>query len=159
MAVTVADTSPLPYLFQIGHLELLERLFGTVLVPEAVRDELQVGRSLGFDVPDPVRFSWMLIRPAPTIPAVELPALGPGESAALALALETPDSLVLLDDAAARAAAARLGLPTTGTLGLLLIAKEQQLIAEVAPVIAILEERGFRLTEAVRQRILRLAAE
>jgi predicted nucleic acid-binding protein len=94
-----------------------------------------------------------------TAPAVDVSALGPGERAALGLAVETPDSLLLLDDAAARAAAAQLGVSTTGTLGLLLVAKAQQLITEVAPVIAKLEERGFRVTEAVRRRILQLAGE
>jgi len=50
MATVIADTSPLQYLFQVGLVELLRDLFGTVHVPVAVRDELQVGRCLGFDV-------------------------------------------------------------------------------------------------------------
>jgi len=53
MATVIADTSPLQYLFQVGLIDLLRELFETVHVPLAVRDELQVGRSLGFDVPDP----------------------------------------------------------------------------------------------------------
>ena len=40
MAIVIADTSPLQHLFQVGLLDLLQRLFGTVQVPEAVRDEL-----------------------------------------------------------------------------------------------------------------------
>jgi predicted nucleic acid-binding protein len=65
----------------------------------------------------------------------------------------------LLDDAAARAAALELGIATTGTLGLLLLGKERRFIAAVTPVVADLEQRGFRITDAVRQRILQLAGE
>ena len=56
MAIVIADTSPLQYLFQLGFLDVLHELYGNVLVPEAVRDELLVGRSLGIDVPDPDDF-------------------------------------------------------------------------------------------------------
>ena len=159
MAIVIADTSPLQYLFQVGLLNVLQNLFGTVWVPEAVRDELQVGRSLGFEVPDPAAFPWMLVRPATGGVAIDRLELGAGERAALALALEACESLVLLDDAAARAAAKQLGLSTTGTLGLLLLAKEQHLLASVAPNITSLEDRGFRITEAVRRQVLQLAGE
>jgi predicted nucleic acid-binding protein len=101
----------------------------------------------------------MLVQPTTPTPAVNHFELGAGERAVLALALETSESLVLLDDAAARAAANQLGLSTTGTLGLLLLAKEHRLIAALAPVIASLEERGFRITDPVRRRTLHLAGE
>lgn len=159
MATVIADTSPLQYLFQVGLLDLLRDLFGSVHVPEAVRDELQVGRSLGIDVPDPAHYSWMSVRPTMRASALERFELGPGERAALSLALALGEGLVLLDDAAARAAASALKLSTTGTLGLLLLAKERGLIGTVAPVLAELERHRFRITEAVRLRILQLAGE
>lgn len=134
-------------------------LFGTVQIPDVVREELRVGRELGFEVPDPAEFSWMMIRSAPVEAAVERFELGAGERAALALALEIADCLVLLDDAAARVVAKQLGVSTTGTLGVLLLAKERGLVPEVAPVLARLQQRGFRVTEAVRVRVLELAKE
>lgn len=87
MAVVIADTSPLQYLFQIGVLDLLPGLFGEVLVPEAVRDELQVGRSLGFHVPDlaatrcarPYTAGWSSVRAsAPSIWSATSSASGSG---------------------------------------------------------------------------------
>ena len=159
MATVIADTSPLQYLFQVGLIELLRDLFGTVYVPVAVRDELQVGRSLGFHVPDPAGQSWMLVRPTTRAPALERFELGPGEHAALSLALELGEGLVLLDDAAARTAANELQLSTTGTLGILLLAKERGLIVAVVPVLEELERRGFRITDAVRSRVLQMAGE
>jgi predicted nucleic acid-binding protein len=159
MATVIADTSPLQYLFQVGLIDLLPRLFETVDVPEAVRDELAAGRERGIDVPNPDDFPWMSVTPVALDPAVQRFGLGNGESAALALALATRDSLVLLDDAAARTAASQLGVPITGTLGLVLLGKESHLVEAVAPVIVSLERRGFRITEAVRLRILQLASE
>jgi predicted nucleic acid-binding protein len=39
--IVVADTSPLNYLVQLGEADILAELFGYVVVPEAVRDELR----------------------------------------------------------------------------------------------------------------------
>ena len=64
-----------------------------------------------------------------------------------------------MDDAAGRAAAKALGIPTTGTLGVLLLAKENEILVAVAPVLDALEQRGFRITDAVRARVLELAGE
>lgn len=159
MTVVIADTSALQYLFQVGLVDLLQGLFGTMQVPDAVQDELRVGRKLGFDVPDPADYSWMSVRQVVRAQSLDRFELGAGEHAVLSLALENSDSLVLLDDAAARAAATALGLTTTGTLGILLLAKERGLVADVAPVLADLERRGFRITEVVRRRVLQLAGE
>ena len=146
-------------MFQVGQLALLEHLFGAIQVPEAVRDELEVGRRLGFDVPSLGAYSWMAVQTTATSPALDRFELGAGEYAALVLALATADSLVLMDDAAGRAAAKALAIPTTGTLGVLLLAKEHELLVEVAPVLDALEQRGFRITDAVRARVLALAGE
>lgn len=101
----------------------------------------------------------MLVRPVTTPLPIPEPALGPGEQAALALALLSPGSLVLLDDAAGRTAARRLGVSVTGTLGVLLLGKQRGLVAAIEPAVAGLARRGFRLTSAVRARVLELAGE
>jgi len=40
--IVVSDTSSISALLRIGHADLLQRLYGEVLIPEAVRDELLV---------------------------------------------------------------------------------------------------------------------
>lgn len=110
MALVIADTSPLQYLFQLGLLDVLRELYGTILVPDAVRDELLVGRSRGLSVPDPGDFSWITLCPTSTHAGVEPFDLGAGERAVLSLALDRPNAIVVLDDAAARAAAATLNI-------------------------------------------------
>ena len=43
----ISNTSPLNYLILIQHQEILGDLFGTVLIPEAVRRERSVAQSEG----------------------------------------------------------------------------------------------------------------
>jgi uncharacterized protein len=95
----ISNTSPLQYLYAIRQLPLLERLYGQIVVPQAVCDELHVGQQQGYDVPDCRMYSWMRIETV-AIPSVLklITNLGAGEAEALALALMQPTDLVLLDD-------------------------------------------------------------
>jgi predicted nucleic acid-binding protein len=85
--------------------------------------------------------------------------LGAGEREVLALGTETPDSLVILDDALARRYARLLNLTLTGTLGVVLKAKETGLLPAVAPVLDRLQKLRFRMDPETRQAVLRLAGE
>ena len=77
----------------------------------------------------------------------------------MALALENPDRVVLLDDMLARNIAAAAGLKVWGTLKILLEAKAQGLTEAIAPLIFQLERTGMWLSDDIRARILRLAGE
>ena len=85
--------------------------------------------------------------------------LGTGEKQVLALALEKPRSLAILDDLMARRYASFLGIRFTGTLGILLKAKEKGLLQAVAPVLDQLEALQFRLDPKTREAVLKLAKE
>ena len=85
--------------------------------------------------------------------------LGPGETQVLALALESPDAIVILDDGLARQVAETIGIKLTGTLGILLDAKRAGLITEVAPLLDQLQALRFRLSAQTRAAVLKLAGE
>ena len=85
--------------------------------------------------------------------------LGDGEKEVLVLGLETPDSLLILDDRHARRYALALGLKISGTLGVILLAKERGILEAVKPALARLEALGFRLGHKTRQSVLELAGE
>lgn len=160
MASVISNTSPLQYLHQLGLLELLHSLSGQVLVPQAVVVELQVGRDSGIDVPDPTRIEWIQVKDPAAGPALRLVVdMGPGESAVLALALETHDVIAVLDDALARATAEHLGLPVVGTLGILVQAKKRGLVPAVRPLLDRLEALRFRVSARTRESILKRAGE
>ncbi len=82
-----------------------------------------------------------------------------GEVAALALALETPHRIVLLDDGLARRTAQASGLTVWGTLRVLLEAKSQDLTDSITPLVVRLRDSGMWISEDIQNRILNLAGE
>jgi predicted nucleic acid-binding protein len=127
--LVIADTSPLHYLVLIEHTAILPTLFGRVLIPPVVAEELQRPRT-----PEPVR-TWMASPPArlemcPPRPPLLTTALrlGAGEREALSLAHELHADLLLLDDLEAREEAERRNLAVMGTLRVLELAAERGLL-------------------------------
>ena len=160
MAEAICDTSPLQYLHQIKHLDVLPSLATRVLVPPAVVDELREGMRLGLDLPDVNTLDWVeVLRPAGASALPLVTDLGPGESEALALALEYREAVVVRDDRVARNVARTLGLKMTGTLSLLLDAKRAGRIERVTPLLNELESLGFRLADHTRAAVMKLAGE
>jgi predicted nucleic acid-binding protein len=82
--------------------------------------------------------------------------LGPGESEVLTLALDSTDPLVLLDDALARETAESLGIPFTGTLGLLIDARKAGHLEAIEPYLAKLAALRFRISPALRDMVIEL---
>jgi predicted nucleic acid-binding protein len=158
--LVIVNTSPLLYLHQVGCLELLQQLYGTITVPPAIPQELEIGKLQGVDVPEVNSIEWIQTRPvasATLIPAVI--DLGQGEAEVIALGLENPDSLLIFDDSLARRIADLYGLRYTGTLGVLVKAKQAGYLSAVAPVIVMLRSKGMWLTDKIISDVLRLAGE
>lgn len=160
MAKAIVNTSPLVYLYRIGVLDWLSQLFDQVWTPRAVIYELEEGRRKGYDVPNASHYTWLQVVEPRAIPSEWLTLdLGPGELATMALGLENPDHIVLLDDARARKIAHAAGLNVWGTLKILLEAKAPGMTEKVEPLVQRLADTGMWISEDVRQRILSLAGE
>jgi predicted nucleic acid-binding protein len=99
--IVIADTSPLQYAVEIDVAHAIFALYGRIVVPLAVASEVRHLRSV--EVPDDPR----------------LALLDPGEREALALAQQSPDSLLIIDDGEGRKEARRRGLRITGLLGVI----------------------------------------
>ena len=160
MSVVICNTSPIQYLYQADVLELLPALTGQVYIPEAVVAELEEGRRRNVLLPALEDLSWLVVRPVRDRTLLPLVThLGDGEKEVLALGLETQDALLLLDDRDARRYARTLGLEITGTLGLLLRAKERGILDAVQPVLDRLQSLRFRLNVRTREMVLKRAGE
>ena len=128
--IVVADASPLQYLILVDQVALLERLYGSVCVPEVVAAELRAARA-----PDSVR-EWLVEPPSwaqivsvsPDEAASVAEWLDAGERAAIALAERIRADLILIDDADGKAEAARRQFRVTGTLGVLRAGADEGLI-------------------------------
>lgn len=160
--IVVTDTSVVLNLAWLGEEKLLERLFGSVLAPTAVRAEFERlvhtdRRFDGLNFPE-----FILVEEPVSLPAV-LTAnkdLDGGEISALALAVERGIRFVLIDEAAGRAAAIALGLQPSGLLGLLVEAKKRRLVSMVIPLLDRLRDKArFHVSDDLRKRIAALAGE
>lgn len=158
--VVILNTSPLLYLYQVNQLELLPKLYSTLATTAAVQKELEAGKERGVDVPDVQNLSWLTIKNVSIPLAIHNTIdLGRGEAEVIALGLETENSLLVLDDQLGRRIAKLYQLTYTGTLGILIKAKQAGHLSAILPVIAGLEQRGMWLTQPVIQMALKLAQE
>lgn len=156
----ICDTSPLFYLHRLRHLSLLQNLYQHILAPEAVVTELRAGHDQGEDVPDLAQYNWVKVHRVRTEDALPLMTdLGAGEAHVLALALQTPGSLVIMDDRYARKLARQRNIRVTGTAGVLLRAKHEGYVPAVKPLLDELTRLGFHLSKVVQRSILACAGE
>jgi hypothetical protein len=152
--IVASDTSVITALIQVGRHSLLQDLYETVLIPEAVHRELSRSH---LTLP-----GFLEVRAAADRTKVgRLTAdLDLGEAEAIVLALESKADLLLIDEKIGRLAAVREGLAITGLVGVLVAAKRNNLVPSVRELIGQIEtEAGFRISEAVRREAFRAAGE
>lgn len=153
----ICDASPLILLAKIERLALLPVLYERVVVPEAVVREVEA--KAGHDTQRLRRWWRQSDVCCKEVSHAHLDAvdveLGSGERAVLALAVRTEAPLALFDDIAARRAARRLGLPVTGTLGVLVEARARKEVSSLRAEMDRLVSAGMWLGEALYSRLLR----
>lgn len=159
--IVVSDTSPITSLAAIGRLNLLQYLYGTVVVPQAVYQELTdpPGQPGGIEVQS---LSWITVREAKdrSRVALLLNELDPGEAEAIVLTAELSGELLLMDERLGRGVAERLGLKTVGTVGVLLAAKQRGYLTAVRPAMdELIDVARFRVSGALYEAVLKAAGE
>jgi len=154
MRLVVADTSPLFYLLSIEQIDLLPRLFGNILVPDAVYEELRhpaaptVVREWAAPLPP-----WAEVRSVEILADAALAPLGAGERAAIALALTLNADLILIDERKGTAVAREKGFEVTGTLGVLSLAARHGLV-DLAESFSRLKRTNFRYRQEIMDALL-----
>jgi uncharacterized protein len=146
----------------IAHLHLLQQLFGTVIIPEAVYRELTDPNFPVAGATEVQTFDWIENRAVTNRSVVEALSneLDLGEAEAIALAIEIQADRILIDERRGRQVASRLNLQYTGILGILVEAKSQGSIVEVKPLLdALIHQAGFWVAEPLYNRVLQLVNE
>lgn len=157
----VSNTSPILNLAIIDHLHLLREQFDTVLIPEAVLEELRVDSNLpgASAVVDALRAEWLKVRHVTDRNLVRLlrREIDAGESEAIALGIELRADRVLLDERQGRKTAKSMGLNVTGLIGIILRAEETSLTSSVPDLLDRLQKKaGFRISPVLLKNILSL---
>jgi len=148
--IIVSDTSCLILLEKIGRIALLESLFGKITVTSVIADEF--GKSL----PDFIEIEDAEDKKYQQILENILDA---GEASAIALALEKDDCLLIMDESKGRREAKQLKIKLTGTVGILIFAKEKGLIQSVTEIIEQIRRTDFRISETLIQEAKRKSNE
>lgn len=159
--IIVSDTTPISELAKVNYLNLLPKLFGRVMIPQGVHDELTTGQH-----PAALRvreLSWLDVVAVNNRLAVkELQQVGNldlGESEAIALAEEMNADRLLIDEKAARRVAMARNLPLIGTMGVLLLVKRQGELENVKDVLDQMQQQGTRISDRLYTQVLILAQE
>lgn len=134
----VIDTSSLIALERINLLDILCRMYREVLIPESV---LQECGEVSLPCLSITRIKSNLMK----LLITDL-NLGKGEAEVIALA-DQKRLTVVIDDSKARRVAENMGLKLTGTIGVLLRAEKEGLIASAYDKVKELKEKGFYVSE------------
>ena len=161
MPAIVSNSTPLIHLARIGQLDLLRDFFGKVMIPPAVYEECVVQGKAYRDAQLIAQAEWLEIKPVSVSHLVILlnAELDRGEAEAIALALQQPTDLLLLDDAEGRGKARLYGLKYTGTVGLLLLAKLDGKLPSLRGALDALQDTGFWLDSRLYRKLLQEAGE
>jgi hypothetical protein len=158
--IVVSDTSPILSLALIGRLDLLHDLYGTIVIPAAVRSEIIATNQGG--AREVIQADWIGTRPIhpDIVLRLLLREVDRGEAEAIGLAVQLNADVLLIDERKARHLAAYLELGVVGLLDVLQEAKQHHLITSVKPILDDLIIRArFRLSHKLYQRTLFTAGE
>jgi len=135
--IIITDTTCLILLTKLGVLDVLHSLFINVTVTPEIQ------REFGEVLP-----SWVIVEPVANLQQFSMLRLmvDEGEASAIALGLESPNSLLIMDERKGRRLAQDLGLQTIGTLGILLEGKKEGYISVLRPLIDQIAQTNFRVS-------------
>jgi uncharacterized protein len=160
--MTVINTSPTIHLHAVlpGGIGALPELIGEVAVPNEVLEELAAGKAVDATWREIQGVSGIVIRDrlASIYPLIRS-QIDLGEAAVIQTALNHGRATVILDDLKARRIAKTLGLEFTGTLGILLQAKQSGILDSVSETISKLDKRGMWISPALTAKAIHLAGE
>jgi len=160
--IVVSDTSPITSLAGIGQLELLHQLYSSVIIPQAVYNEMvEAGKTVPGAVEVQTLF-WIQTQQVSELNQVAAfqSNLDRGEAEALVLTLELNAELLIMDEKPGRTIALQYGINVIGVLGVLLEAKRKGLIPAVKPLVdRLIKEVEFRVSSQLYATLLQAAGE
>lgn len=146
----ISDTSCFIILTNIGELDLLQKVYGQIVTT------IEVAAEYGERLPD-----WVVIESVNDKHSQKIleTQVDKGEASALALAIETSDSTIIVNDYRARKVAEKLGINYTGTIGVIIKAKLKGIILSIKPLLAKIRQTEFRITDEIERQALKEADE
>lgn len=159
MLKVVSNTTPIISLLKIDKLHILKELYGVIYLPLEVFNEIEAGKTKDFYV-DLSKFEWIKIQKIKNKKSLSyFLDLDKGEAEAIVLATEMDADLIILDETLGRFHAKHVGLKVSGTLGILLKAKQLGFVSELKSLLLELRIKGIWLSDHLIEEMLKLANE
>ena len=160
MRKIIVNSTPLIALAKANKLEILKEMYEHIIIPEAVYREVTEKDDVAAQRIEAAR-EWIEVRKVDSNLDRRMykAKLHDGEVEVMLLAQEIGADAVVIDDGAARKTAEYLGLPLTGTLGVMIKAKQRGLLEAVMPVIQQMEQNGIFFSRELKERIRKLSKE
>jgi predicted nucleic acid-binding protein len=149
MRKVVVNTTPLIALSHIGQLDILKKMYGEILIPNAVYNELSAKPDSICKIEVDNSKDWIRVEEIKNQMAKSMykTQLHEGEVEVMILSQEVNADLVIIDDANAKKHAKYLKLPVTGTLGVLIKAKQNGYIDKLKPMLQMMIENGIYISQ------------
>jgi predicted nucleic acid-binding protein len=149
MRKVVVNTTPLIALSHIGQLDILKKMYGEILIPNAVYNELLAKPDSICKIEVDNSKDWIMVEEIKNQMAKSMykTQLHEGEVEVMILAQEVSADLVIIDDANAKKHAKYLKLPVTGTLGVLIKAKQNGYVDKLKPMLQMMIENGIYISQ------------
>lgn len=160
--VVISDTTPLITLIKIGRLDLLEKLFENIIIPEAVYHELTSNTQFLDEAAEITNAKYIKVVDVQDTKSVELlrraTGLDLGESEAIIYTDDSKADLLLMDEVKGRKVAQQMGLSVMGTIGILMSAYKEKMITkdEIRHYINIMKKSGRHIGENLYAKLLEL---
>ena len=151
--IVISDTTPIISLLKANHLEVLQGLYGNVLIPKAVYRELTENPIYSEEAKTIKVLDFLKMVPVENVKSVNVlrsvTGLDAGESEALIMYDEQNADLLLMDEHKGRRVAKQLNVRYIGTVGILMLAYDKGLIqsSDVKLCLDMMLDSGIRLDE------------
>ena len=155
----VSDTTPIISLMKVEQLYLLEKMFGYIVIPKAVYDELTVNEKFAKEILKIKEAEFIKVGEVKNDSSVNIlrnvTGLDAGESEAIVMAGEKEADLLLMDEHKGRQVAKKLGIKITGTIGILLQAFDEGMMSkeDVKKCILVLKESNIRISDNLCKKV------
>ena len=161
MRKVIVNSTPLIALCHVNRLDVLKELYGEVTIPQAVYDEISVKENSVCKKTVDEALEWIHVQKIQNIMAKAMfkSQLHDGEVEVMILAKEQDADIDIIDDQNAKKYAKYLGLPVTGTLGILIRAKQEGYIAELKPILDVMVQNGIYIKTGLIEHCLELVGE
>lgn len=161
MRKVIVNTTPLIALSHVGQLNLLKELYGEIIIPQAVYEEVSVKVDSVCKKEVDSSLDWIRVEKISNQMAKDMykTQLHEGEVEVMILAKEVAADVVIIDDANAKKYAKYLKLPVTGTLGVLLRSKQRGYVDKLEPVLRQMVEKGIYISQSLIELCLKQAGE